>query len=38
LALKEVEDLYRNELMKTYDASEGITASTEKRKPEWHHR
>jgi cyclohexa-1,5-dienecarbonyl-CoA hydratase len=38
LALKEVEDLYLNELMKTNDASEGIKAFTEKRKPEWRHR
>jgi cyclohexa-1,5-dienecarbonyl-CoA hydratase len=38
LALKEVEDLYLNELMKTYDASEGIKAFTDKRKPEWRHR
>jgi len=38
LALKEVENLYLNELMKTYDASEGIKAFTEKRKPEWRHR
>ena len=38
LALKEVEDLYLNELMKTYDASEGIKAFAEKRKPEWRHR
>jgi cyclohexa-1,5-dienecarbonyl-CoA hydratase len=37
-ALKEVEDLYLNELMKTHDASEGIKAFTEKRKPEWRHR
>ena len=36
--LKEVENLYLNELMKTYDASEGIKAFTEKRKPEWRHR
>jgi cyclohexa-1,5-dienecarbonyl-CoA hydratase len=36
--LKEMEDLYLNELMKTYDASEGIKAFTEKRKPEWRHR
>ena len=36
--LKQVEDLYLNELMKTYDASEGIKAFTEKRKPEWRHR
>jgi cyclohexa-1,5-dienecarbonyl-CoA hydratase len=38
LALKEVEALYLNELMKTYDAPEGIKAFTEKRKPEWRHR
>ena len=38
LALEEVEDLYLNELMKTYDASEGIKAFGEKRKPEWRHR
>ena len=38
LALKEVEDLYLNELMKTHDASEGIKAFAEKRKPEWRHR
>ena len=38
LALKDVEDLYLNELMKTYDASEGIKAFSEKRKPEWRHR
>src|SRR4029079_3095675 len=37
-ALKEVEDLYLNELMKTHDAPEGIKAFTEKRKPEWRHR
>ena len=37
-ALKEVEDLYLNELMKTHDASEGIKAFTAKRKPEWRHR
>ena len=37
-ALKEVEDLYLNELMKTHDASEGVNAFTEKRKPEWRHR
>jgi cyclohexa-1,5-dienecarbonyl-CoA hydratase len=37
-ALKEAEDLYLNELMKTQDASEGIKAFTEKRKPAWRHR
>ncbi|HEV7744910.1 MAG TPA: enoyl-CoA hydratase-related protein [Pyrinomonadaceae bacterium] len=37
-ALKEVESLYLNELMKTQDATEGIKAFTEKRKPEWRHR
>ena len=33
--LKQVEDLYLNELMKTEDAGEGIKAFMEKRKPEW---
>src|SRR5438270_8933875 len=33
--LSEVEDLYLNELMKTEDASEGVHAFMEKRKPEW---
>ena len=37
-ALKEVEDLYLNELMKTHDATEGVSAFSEKRKPEWRHR
>jgi len=37
-ALKEVESLYLNELMKTHDANEGINAFLEKRKPEWHDR
>lgn len=36
--LKEVENLYLNELMKTHDANEGISAFVEKRKPEWHDR
>ncbi len=34
-ALKRVEDLYLNELMKTADAHEGIEAFMEKRKPLW---
>lgn len=34
-SLKEVEDLYFNELMKTNDANEGIKAFMEKRKPAW---
>lgn len=34
-ALKRVEDLYLNELMKTEDAHEGIKAFMEKRKPKW---
>ena len=37
-ALKEVENLYLNELMKTHDASEGVSAFIEKRKPQWHDR
>lgn len=37
-ALKEVEDLYLHELMKTEDATEGIKAFIDKRKPEWRHR
>ena len=37
-SLKVVENLYLNELMKTHDATEGIKAFIEKRKPEWHHR
>jgi cyclohexa-1,5-dienecarbonyl-CoA hydratase len=36
--LAKVEDLYLNELMKTKDASEGIRAFMEKRKPNWHNR
>jgi cyclohexa-1,5-dienecarbonyl-CoA hydratase len=34
-ALRRVEDLYLNELMKTEDAHEGINAFMEKRKPVW---
>jgi cyclohexa-1,5-dienecarbonyl-CoA hydratase len=34
-ALKRVEDLYLNELMKTEDAHEGINAFMQKRKPIW---
>jgi len=34
-ALKEVENLYLNELMKTEDATEGVQSFMEKRKPEW---
>ena len=37
-ALKEVEDMYLHELMKTYDANEGINAFIQKRKPEWRDR
>ena len=37
-ALKEVEDLYLNELMKIRDANEGISAFIEKRKPVWRDR
>ncbi len=37
-ALERVEDLYLNELMKTSDAHEGVTAFMEKRKPVWRNR
>lgn len=34
-ALKVIEDIYLDELMKTHDAHEGLSAFLEKRKPEW---
>jgi len=34
-ALRKVEDLYLNELMKTEDAHEGVNAFMQKRKPAW---
>lgn len=37
-ALKQVEDIYLLELMKTSDAAEGISAFMEKRKPAWRNR
>jgi cyclohexa-1,5-dienecarbonyl-CoA hydratase len=37
-ALLEVENMYLQELMKTHDAKEGISAFIEKRKPEWNDR
>ncbi|HEX3280828.1 MAG TPA: enoyl-CoA hydratase-related protein [Pyrinomonadaceae bacterium] len=37
-ALKEIEDMYLHELMKTQDAVEGISAFGEKRKAAWQHR
>jgi cyclohexa-1,5-dienecarbonyl-CoA hydratase len=38
VALKEIESLYLDELMKTHDATEGINAFIEKRRPEWNNR
>jgi cyclohexa-1,5-dienecarbonyl-CoA hydratase len=37
-ALKELENIYLHELMKTHDATEGIDAFIEKRKPVWRNR
>ena len=37
-ALKEVEDMYLHELMKTHDAVEGVNAFGEKRRAAWQHR
>ena len=34
-SLKNVEDLYLNQLMKMKDANEGLRSFMEKRKPEW---
>jgi cyclohexa-1,5-dienecarbonyl-CoA hydratase len=37
-ALKQLEDMYLNELMKSSDASEGVKSFMEKRKPLWRNR
>lgn len=37
-ALRQLEDIYLHELMKTSDAEEGVKAFMEKRKPEWRNR
>ena len=37
-SLKIIESIYLNELMKTHDANEGLTAFIEKRKPVWKNR
>jgi cyclohexa-1,5-dienecarbonyl-CoA hydratase len=37
-ALEEAERIYLNELMRVEDAHEGLSAFTQKRKPEWKHR
>ena len=34
-SIKKIEDIYLNELMKTDDANEGLTAFLEKRPPVW---
>ena len=34
-AIKNIENIYLNDLMKTYDANEGLSAFLEKRKPVW---
>jgi cyclohexa-1,5-dienecarbonyl-CoA hydratase len=34
-SIKKIEDLYLKDLMKTYDANEGLSAFLEKRKPRW---
>jgi enoyl-CoA hydratase/carnithine racemase len=34
-ALKAIEDIYLDELMKSHDAHEGLTAFLEKRRPVW---
>jgi cyclohexa-1,5-dienecarbonyl-CoA hydratase len=36
-AIKRIENIYLNELMKTKDANEGLAAFLEKRKPVWKH-
>ncbi len=36
--LKDVEDMYLHELMKTHDATEGVNAFIQKRKPVWRNR
>ena len=38
MALKELENIYLHELMKTFDATEGVKAYMEKRKPVWRNR